>query len=172
MKLILLIILASVAAFGAETNVVKVFTTNHIVAASNLHEVDGQLYDILRSQKWESVRCKYQRPEGDFVLFRKIEHVKIGEREPESRNERMNSSGLFTSAGAVAFPTDRNIYEDQDGAFILLKNFPAGNFVTGQQLTPRLLRVGQTNYNGSVVAIYDCGKPHLIPVVTSKIIKQ
>jgi hypothetical protein len=166
MKPILLLLALVVSVSAAETNYVKVFTTNYVADASNLREVDGQLYDILRSQKWQSVRCKYQNQSGAFAIFQTINRVKIGERPHE---QSLNSMGLFT--GPASLPPDYNIYEDQDGQFILLKNFPRTNFVTGQELSPRLLRVSQTNYNGAVAAIYDCGTPHMVPVVTFKTVK-
>jgi hypothetical protein len=165
MKLILLIILASVAAFGAETNIVNVFTTNYVAAASNLREVDGQLYDITKSVKWELIRCKYQNQSGELAVFQKIDHVKTGEHETIVQSG--DGLGKY-SPERVMRPT----FEDRDGEFILLKNFPAAHVVTGQEFSPRLLRISETNFNGSIVAIYDCGKPHLVPVVTSKIIKQ
>ena len=176
MKTLFVALFVSVTAFGAETNVVKVLTTNYVAAASNLREVDGQLYNIQLSQKWETIHCKYQNQEGDFAVFQKIDRVITGRRSVSQNNGDLSSSGgigSFTaliSARAEA-TIDHNIYQDKDGAFILLKNFPTGNFVTGQELAPRLLRVSQTNYNGGIVAIYDCGKPHMVPVVTSKTIK-
>jgi hypothetical protein len=174
MKIIILLLIAT-SAF-AQTNTVRVFTTNYVAAASNLREVDGQLYDVLRSQKWESVRCKYQNQADELAVFRKIDRVKIGERPAPKPTEtdNLNSSGLFQSAAATlpSMPVDRGIYADQDGEYILLENFPAAHLVTGQELSPRLLRIGETNFNGSIVAIYDCGQPHLVPVVTSKMVKK
>jgi hypothetical protein len=175
-KIILLLTLATLTACGAETNTMRVFSTNYVAAASNLREVDGQLYDVLRSQKWESIRCKYQNQAGELAVFRKIDRVKIGERPAPKPTEtdNLNSSGLFQSAAATlpSMPVDRGIYADQDGEYILLKNFLAAHIVTGQELTPRLLRVGETNFNGNIVAIYDCGQPHLVPVVISKTVKK
>ncbi len=172
-KIILLLTLATLTACGAETNTIRVFTTNYVAAAPNFREVDGQLYDITKSVKWEFIRCKYQHQDGDFAVFRKIDRVKIGER-PVVNSHSMDSAGLFTSAGAASGPgfmPDRNIYADQDGEYILIENLPPAHLVTGNELQPRLFRIGETNYAGSIVAIYDCGKPHLVPVVTSKTVK-
>lgn len=163
-KIICGFFLATVAVFGAETNVVKVFTTNYVAAAANLREVDGQLYDITKSVKWEFIRCKYQNQAGELAVFQKIDHVKTGEHETIVQS----GDGLGNySPERVMRPT----FEDRDGEFILLKNFPAAHVVTGQEFSPRLLRIGETNFNGSIVAIYDCGTPHMVPVVSSKTIK-
>lgn len=156
-------LIASTAVFGADTNVVKVSTTNYVAAPSNFREVDGQLYDITRSIKWEPIRCKYKNQSGEFAVFRKVERVKTGEYEA---HERANTGlGYY---GEHISTIKRGIWEDREGEYILIKNFPTANLVTGQQLALRLLRVGQTNFYGSIVAIYDCSKPHLVPVVTSK----
>jgi hypothetical protein len=168
-KLILLIIALVSLSVSAQTNIVQVFTTNYVAAASNLREVDGTLYDVLRSQKWESVKCRYQNQAGELAVFRKVDREKIGER-PAPR-PTMENSGLGNLSAMPTFPADRGIYKDTDGEFILLKNFPAAHLITGQELTPRLLRVGETNFNSGIVAIYDCGTPHLVPVVTSKLVK-
>ena len=77
MKTLFVALFLSVAVFAEETNVVKVFTTNYVAAASNLREVDGQLYDILRSQKWESIRCKYKNQEGELAVFQKIRKANL-----------------------------------------------------------------------------------------------
>ena len=155
---------AALTACGADTNAMRVFTTNYVTAASNFREVDGQLYDINHSVKWEAVRCKYQNQAGELAVFRKIDRVKIGERRPTEGN-----AGLGNLSATM--PEDRNIYADQDGAYILLKHLPAAHLVTGQELSPRLFRVGETNFNGAIVAIYDCGTPHVVPVVSSKLVK-
>ena len=171
MKSITLALCFVVGLAFAQTNAIRIYTTNYVADASHIRVVDGQLYNIQLSKKWESIRCKYQNQTGDFAVFQKIDRVKIGERK-QTQSENENSTGGFSSyAATIIPPADRNIYADEDGAIILLKNFPAGNFVTGQELSPRLLRVSQTNYNGGIVAIYDCGKPHMVPVVTSKTIK-
>jgi hypothetical protein len=167
MKLILPIVLAAFVANGAE------FVTNYVAASSNLREVDGRLYDVVRSQKWESIRCKYQNQAGELAEFRKINRLKIGEKPAPKPTDadKLNSSGLIQSASfAMTGPTviDRGIYQDTDGEFILVRNFPSAHVVTGQEFSPRLLRIGETNFNGKVVAIYDCGSPHLVPVVTVK----
>ena len=176
MKKIVLLAITALSAFGAETNTVRVFSTNYVAAASNLREVDGQLYNVLLSQKWESMRCKYQNQTGELAVFRKIDRVKIGERPvpKPTETDNLNSSGLFQSAAATlpSMPVDRGIYADQDGEYILIKNLPPAHLVTGDELQPRLFRIGETNYAGSIVAIYDCGKPHLVPVVTSKTVKK
>ena len=144
----------------------KVYTTNYVTAAPNFREVNGQLYDITRSVKWESIRCKYQDQEWGFAVFRKVDRVKTGEYEAHERD----NPGLGSLGSGYVLVT-RGIWEDQDGEYILLKNFPPSHLITGQELTPRLFRVGETNFNGSIVAIYDYGQPHLVPVVTSKTVK-
>jgi hypothetical protein len=159
MKLIFLLLIVAVSA---------VAQTNYIAAASNLREVDGQLYDVLRSQKWETVRCKYQNQSGELAVFRKVVRVKIGERPAPKPTEgdNLNSSGLIQSVGTMTSArVDLGIYRDEDGDFILLKNFPAAHVITGQEFSPRLIRVGETNFNGAVVALYDCGTPHMVPVI-------
>ena len=175
MKFILLIIASVSLSVSAQTNTVKVFTTNYVTAAANFRDVDGTPYDITRSVKWEFVRCKYQNQAGDFAVFRKIDRVKIGERPAPKPTEvdNLNSSGLFQSAAATLprMPVDLGIYADQEGAFILVKNFPDIHAVTDQEFQPRLIRMGETNFNGSIVAIYDCGTPHIVPVITSKLVK-
>jgi len=152
----------------AQTNTVRIFSTNYVEAASNFREVDGQLYNIQKSQRWENVRCKYQDQAGELTVCRVIEREKIGERPPPPKTD--SNSGLMQSFSMPVY-IDRGIYKDVDGAFILLKHFPESHLVTGQMLAPRLLRIGETNFNGAVVAVYDCGTPHMVPVVTSKTIK-
>jgi len=169
MRFILLIIASASLSVSAQTNTVKVFTTNYVTAAANFRDVDGTLYDITKSTNWTFIRCKYQDQEGDLAVLRKIECVKIGER-PAVNSHSMESAGLGNLSGPAFIP-DRNIYADQDGGFILVKNLPIMHLVTGQELQPRLLRVGEQRYNGSIVAIYDCGTPHIVPVITSKLVK-
>lgn len=137
--------------------------TNWITAAPNFREVNGQLYNTAVSTNWPEVRCKFKNKLGSLSVFLKVKRVKTGEREV---NEPYNVG--LGSVGSGYHIRQRAIYEDRDGAVILVKNCPEENILTGREFEPRMMLVGNTNYEGNVVAIYDCGTPHRVAVTGFK----
>jgi hypothetical protein len=166
MKFILVIIALVALSASAQTNTVRVFTTNYVAAASNFREVDGQLYDTTRSIKWETIRCKYKKSFGNDAVFVKIERVKIGEREPD-RRRNLDNVGLYGSSSPVIIPTTRAILRDEEGNPLLVRNVPAAMLQVDQEYSLRLFLVGSTNE----FQLYDLGTPHMVPVVTARTVK-
>jgi hypothetical protein len=162
MKKIVLLAITALSAFGADTNTIRVFTTNYVVAASNFREVDGQLYNVNQSVKWQPVRCHFQNYYGEFAVFKKVEHVKIGEYEAhETHNVGLGDVGAYSA------PVKRTVWSDVETEVFLVKHFPVAQIAKGAELNPRLMQVGETNYEGQIVGLYDCGAPHIVPVVTT-----
>ena len=162
MKLMFMFVFAALTTFGADTNTVKVFTTNYVVAASNFREVDGQLYDTTRSVKWGNIRCKFKKSFGNDAVFVKIERVKTGEYEAhETHNVGLGNVGAYSA------PVRRVVWSDEDGDPFLVRNVPAAMLQVDKEYSPRLFLVGSTNE----FQLYDFGTPHTNIVVTFKTIK-
>ena len=138
MKLILLFTVAALSAF-AQTNTVRVFTTNYVAAAWNFREVNGQLYNVMRSSKAEHGTFEFQRQVNGLALFTKLQTAGNG---------------------------------DDISVNVMVTNYPPQNTVTGQRVLLDVIRIGTAADNeGHVAELCDYGTPHLVPVVTSKIMR-
>ncbi|MGO9477046.1 MAG: tetratricopeptide repeat protein [Limisphaerales bacterium] len=155
MKKIILLAITALSAFGADTNTIRVFTTNYVAAASNYRDVDGQLYNVDFSVKWETKRCYFNELLEQGALMAEITKVV----------DHIGRSAI----DAPGMPAYQPFYKQVPGQKFLVKDFtPPQGMISGDTAELRVLRIGQTNFNGEILPLYDFGTPHMIPVVTSK----
>ena len=109
-----------------------------IVSAADLRRVDGKVYDVAKSEKWESFP---HESDSYFRYWITVEQVVAG--------------GLVVACEGKNYRTQ----QPDTVRYIFVKNHPdhatalAGGSLAGFKAT----RVGRTNYNGDMVALYDCG---------------
>jgi hypothetical protein len=157
-KIIFFLFLLAQSVFSAETNVVTVLTTNYVAAAPNFREVNGQLYNVDKSVKFETKDCYFTEQYDEGALMAEITKVV----------DHVGRSAI----DVPGTPAYRPFYKDAPGQKFLVRNFSTTNaIVSGDTIEIRVMRVGQTNFNSEILPLYDFGKPHVGIVVTARTVK-
>jgi hypothetical protein len=120
MKTMLAIVFLAGLSTQAQTNR-PVIVTNWITAAPNFREVNGQLYNIDRSQKWEDFnRCEVIHVSGNLIL---LDSTGYGQKKSfllkNYPKEKFPAAGQIISVralfvGTQEYPEFRNTYELYD----------------------------------------------------------
>jgi hypothetical protein len=109
-----------------------------------LREVDGQLYNVDLSAKWETKRCYFNEQFNQGALMSEI--VKTVDH-------------VAKQSPMPYMPDYRPVWKESAGQKILVKNFITDKPPTsGDTVEIRVMRAGQTNFNGEVLPVYDYGK--------------
>jgi hypothetical protein len=133
----------------------EVFTPN-----DSLREIGGHLYNIERSIFWTNFTGDCAEVSGDLVV---IQTFTIQPTYGASTRSEIHNDGI--NSFRVNVPTRIKTGEEKIiGQKIVLRNYPVENLAAvGKTISCRAMRIGVTNYNGSVLELYDCGKVYHPP---------
>lgn len=170
---IILAVLNMVTCFAGETNKIEkipVVKTNYTQAVSWYREVNGQLYNTQRSIRFESIEAEVKVVYGNAVLFYWTKKKPIY---GKTHSDPLVSEGNFlgSASGQIAAAQRPIIgYETIFSKNILALNYPT-IAASGEKVLFRAMQVGTTNFDGKPIELWDCGTPHVVPVVTTNWIK-
>jgi hypothetical protein len=141
--------------------------TNYTVAHPDFREVDGKVYNRAKSILWRDITARYVKTETNGTVVLRLFEVQNTYAPPERLNRRdLARSGLFNSA-PTPIPIPRRVVSSKEipGKHVIVRNFQcAGKPVPGDKVSIRALPVGEADWGGDTVGVYDCGKPHIVPV--------
>jgi hypothetical protein len=151
-KTLLLILLLPLASRA------QVLTTKYVTAASNFREVGGRLYNIDLSTNWWPIRVRIiSRNDNSALatyLIPKMRTVYF------SSSQNANQSiGAYSGGGGGSY---RKLEGYADGKTIEIKNCPMIGVTAEADI--KAMQIGVSK---SGVELWDCGKPHIVPVVTT-----
>lgn len=170
MKTKILVALITASAFvlraGSLTNHVPFITTNFVTAVPWFREVNGQLYNIRRSVLWKTMYGDILKVSTNELVVSTFTMEPVYEAATASRPVHNFMGGI---AGYRQVPTQIQTGEKKvRGVKIIVRDFPANLApAVGETARLRVMRVGTTNYNGEILELWDCGKPHVVMVVTT-----
>lgn len=129
----------------------QTLTTNWVQAAPNFREVGGKLYNIEKSTNFVVI-------EGDFE--QKVEGGSL------MNCYTLRSTGHMTggdgSFGSGHYVHGQIVRENEHEIFI--RNVE-GSPTTGSKIKVKAMRVGNVDIDSKTLEAWDCGKPHVVPVI-------
>jgi hypothetical protein len=113
--------------------------------------VNGKLYNTKRSVLWH-----FYSGETTAAL--------------SSNSIILQVSKLVPAAYRIGAYTGRGIpiaWEEVPGIKLVMLNCPEKEMAVGEKVSLMAMQIGTTNCNGEVLRLLDCGKPHIVAVVTT-----
>lgn len=133
----------------AQKNTGPTTSTNWITESPEIREVNGQLYNNRRDHHWETIG-------GDIVavLTDKIV-VQTVTKTPAAYGANEYGQRIVTA------------FKKIPGLKFVVQNYREKDAAVGESIWVKAIRNGVTNYNGEVLELWDCGKPHKVMVITT-----
>jgi hypothetical protein len=159
-KLLIAAIACASAAGRAESDLV--WTTNWVKSEAAFRTVDGRLYNVDKSEKFESFR-------GDVVEVL-TNGLVISQEVKKSRPIRPSTDPLIANGNllgrAGGLEVRYETYWESTGKFVFIKNYQ-GQPATGQIVHVDAMQIQNTKWNGSVIEAYDYGLPNYCMVIST-----
>jgi hypothetical protein len=155
-----LLVAVSYQVARAETNLV--WATNWLKSDSAFRVVDGQLFNVSKSSRFDSFRGDVVEVlTNGLVISQEVRKTRPIRR----RSDSLVSSGNFLgSSGAQEVSSET--YWESTGKFVFIKNYP-GDPAVGQVIELKCAKIKNANWNGSIIEAYDYGLPNYCIVITT-----
>jgi hypothetical protein len=152
------LLFCAMASLGSETNLV--YTTNWVTASREFREVDGQLYNVDKSVKFESLHVECLNVSSNGMLFQTY-YTKVRYKLPSDPSVR---TGNFLGHSKNP-PPPAEIRTEIPDSIILVTNGPASH--VGEKSRFRAMPIGRRQVDGQAFDTFDYGLPHIVPVITT-----
>lgn len=147
-----------------------VLTTNLVFAHSDFREVNGQLYNIQRSQLWQQLNLQFLNDKDGLVIARKITYqptyVEIYHPGQSSSGPVSYGNFIGGSSGRPAWTEKRKTGEEKvSGATIALRNCRIKDLTTDSEFGSMAMQVGVYTNGNRKLELWDSGLPHIAPMI-------
>jgi hypothetical protein len=133
----------------AQTNITPIISTNFVTANSSFREVNGQLYNINRSLRWDDVGGDVLEVLTNGIVLQKYDRV------PAAYGANEYGQRIVTA------------YDKIPGLKLVVQNYDTKNTAVGETIWVRAIQVGTIDYKGQKLELWDHGTPHIVAVVTT-----
>lgn len=144
----------------------EIITTNRFAAHPDFRIVNGQLYNIRKSNIWKRFKAEVTAVNRSSLVMIENHY------QPRAYNalNEFERAGVYMAGPTVNYPPIN--YGPKDGISFVLKNYTQPeNTAVGQTLYGLAMRAGVTNYDGEQLELWDCGAPNIVTIIRTNFVK-